>query len=106
MTSDHSEPDSVNEFVLAGEFGFLNVEGPFTAEKEGTLWTVAIPTEDDDHGTPNRFTLDSLRDGEGKAAVLIADGTAVGGGVVDTVAEPEGEGELHVVVDQYAMGGA
>lgn len=96
--------ESVNEFVFAGEFGFLNVEGPFSVEKEGTLWTIAVPTADGDHGTPNRFTLDSLRDGEGKAAVLIADGGAVGGGVVDTVFEPEGEGELHVVVDQYAQG--
>jgi hypothetical protein len=97
--------DSINELVFAGDFGFHRVDGPFAVEKEGTLWTIVVPTDEDDNGTPDRVTLKSLRDSEEKAAVLIADAKAVGGGLVDTVFEPDGEGELHIVVDQYARGG-
>lgn len=111
MTTDQTidgveQYESINEFALAGEFGFLRVEGPFACEKEGTLWTISIPTGGDDHGRPNDFTLRSLRDSEGKAGIIIADGKAVGGGLVDTTHEPEGEGVLHVVIDQYAQGGS
>ena len=98
-------PDSINQLVTAGKFGFLAVDGPFSVEKEGTLWTVIIPTGGDDYGKPNRFTLDQLRESDGTAAVLTADCEAVGGGVVKLTDEPEGENELHVVVDQYPMGG-
>ncbi|WP_330633755.1 WDGH domain-containing protein [Halocatena halophila] len=42
---------------------------------------------------------------EGYAAVLIADGNPIGGGIIDTVYDPQDEGETHVLVDQYAMGG-
>lgn len=100
--TDIERYDSINELVIAGEFGFLNVEGPFSVEKEGTLWTVMIPTDGD--SAPNPLSQNSLRDSGGKAAVLIADGTTVGGGIVKLADEPEGEGELHVVVDQYAKG--
>ncbi|ELZ05307.1 hypothetical protein [Natrialba aegyptia] len=96
--------ESINEFVLAGDFGFLRVDGPFSVEKEGALWTIKVPTAEDDYATPNRFTLSSLRDSDDKPAVLIADGQAVGGGLVDMAIEPDGEGELHIVVDQYARG--
>lgn len=99
--TDHS---SINEFAVAGDFGFLRVEGPFSVEREGTLWEIAIPTAGDDHGTPNPITLSSIRDAEGEAAVVVADGEVVGGGLVDVVDEPEGEGVLFVVIDQYARG--
>lgn len=97
-------PGSINQLVLAGEFGFMAVDGPFTVEKDGTVWNVAIPTDEDDHGTPNPFTLKSLRQSEGKAAVLIADAEAVGGGVVTDAGELEDSDKLYVSVDQYAHG--
>jgi len=98
--------DTINQLVTVGEFGYLAVDGPLSVEQDGTLWTVIIPTEGDDHSTPNALTLRQLRDSDGTAAVLIADCEAVGGGVVELTDEPEGEGALYVVVDQYAMGGA
>ncbi len=48
------------------------------------------------------LTLKSMQKGE--SAVLIADGEAVGGGVIDLTYEPDGEQERHIVVDQYAAG--
>lgn len=103
-TPQEETVDSINQLVLAGEFGFLAVDGPFTAEKDGKIWGVVVPTDQDDHAAPNRFTVEALRDGDEKAAVLIADGQAVGGGLVEDVVEPEGHDEMHVVVNQYAMG--
>lgn len=106
---DYDAPDvpgSINQLVLSGEFGFLAVDGPFTVEKDGTVWNVAIPTGEGDHGAPNPFTLKSLRDSQGKSAVLIADGEAVGGGVVTDARELEDKEKLYVWVDQYAMGSA
>jgi len=97
--------ETVNEFVIAGEFGFLRVEGPFECEKEGTLWTVVVPTDQDDYAAPNPITLGSLTDHDGESAVVIADGEAVGGGIVKLTNQIESEGELHIVIDQYAMGG-
>ena len=89
--------DSINEFVIVGDFGFKRVEGPWQVEKEGTKWTIILPYEEMDRAL-------SQKD-EGQGAVLIADGKAVGGGLVDVVFDPEGEGEQHVVVDQCARGG-
>lgn len=104
MSSDGSEQyDTINEFVIAGEFGFQRVAGPFSCEKEGTLWTVSVPTDEDDYAAPNTITLNSIKRQEGESAVIIADGKAVGGGVVELTHEPEGEGKLHVVINQYAM---
>lgn len=88
--------DSINEFVIAGEFGFDRHSGPWSVEKEGTKWTVIRPYDELERALGSHV--------EGEAAVLIADGQAVGGGIVDTVFDPEGEGEEHVVIDQYAMG--
>lgn len=89
-------PDSINEFVIAGNFGFKRVEGPWNVEKEGTKWTIIVPYEE----------MQTALGGhdEGKAAVLIADGQAVGGGIMDLVFDPKDEGEQHIVVDQYARG--
>jgi len=92
----------VNTIALVGEFGFLDVEGPFDYEKDGTVWSVSIPTDEDDHTAPNRGALHSLRDAEDKCAVAIADGEVVAGGVVVAADEPEGEGKLVLAVDQYA----
>lgn len=88
--------DSINELVVVGAFGFKRFKGPWEVEKEDTKWTVVFP-----HKSINQ-TPDSHN--EGFAAVLIADGKAVGGGQLDTVFTPQGENETHVVVDQYAMG--
>lgn len=95
--SDIEQYDTINELVIAGEFGYKRVEGPWSVEKEGTKWTIVIPYDRMER-TPGSHD-------EGKTAVLIADGKAVGGGLVDTVFDPQDEGETHVVVDQYAMGG-
>ena len=88
--------DSINEFVIVGDFGFRRVEGPWRVEKEGAKWTIIIPYEDMDRPLNQKE--------EGRGAVLIADGKAVGGGLVDVVFDPQDEGEQHVVVDQYARG--
>lgn len=88
--------DSINEFVAVGEFGFLRMRGPWSVEKEGTKWTIIVP-HDDSRGRMGP-------ENEGQGAVLIADGHAVGGGIIDVVDSPDGEGELHIVVDQYARG--
>lgn len=96
--------DTINEFAIAGDYGFQRVEGPFSVEKGGTCWTITVPTNEDDDRAPNPVILNSIKSKEGEAAVIIADGTAVGGGIVDLITEPEGEGELHVIIDQYAMG--
>lgn len=93
-------PDSINQLVIVGEFGYLDVGGPWEVEKSGTNWAVIIPYEDIESDTPAPSSHH-----EGCGAVLIADFEVVGGGVVDTVYDPEDEGETHVIVDQYAMGG-
>jgi hypothetical protein len=86
-------PDCINELVIVGEMGFLRLLGPWTVEKEGTKWTVILPVGKSIRGS-----------NEGKAAVLIADCQAVGGGIIDVVHEPDGEENPYVVVDQYAKG--
>jgi len=88
--------DSINEFVVVGDFGFNRVQGPWRVEKAGTKWTIILPYEELDRELSDTD--------EGRGAVLIADGKAVGGGLVDLVYDPEGEGEQHVVIDQYARG--
>lgn len=99
MIQHNEQYDSINEFVIAGKFGFLSVGGPFSVEKEATLWTIIVP-----NGDVDEWAMDSLRDSEGEAAVLIGDGQAIGGGLIDVTHEPEEEEELHVVVDQHAKG--
>jgi len=100
-----SHPDSINEFAIVSESGFKRTEGPFSVEKEGTLWTVRIPTDPQDPAYPGDISYRVLGgQDEGDGAALVADGEIVGGGIVKVVDEPEGEGELHVVVDQYARG--
>lgn len=94
---DTLHPDSINEFTIAGEFGFQRVSGPFEVVKEDTVWGIVVPKD----AHPTVSTLGSQ---EGEAAVLIADGEAVGGGVVTDIVEIEDHDELHVVVDQYVMG--
>lgn len=100
---DEKQYDYINEFVIVGDFGFNRIPGVREVEKSGTKWTVVF------HQKPNELT-DGSKDrvpgnhDEGYAAVLIADGKAVGGGIVETVTEPEGEDETHVIVDQYAIG--
>lgn len=92
------EPDSINEFAVVGEFGFKRVEGPFRVDKDGTVWVVFVPVEEAD------WTVRSLSDDEGNGAVLVADGEIVGGGILVDAVEPEGEDEIHVIIDQYARG--
>lgn len=94
----------VNTIALVGEFGFLDVEGPFDYEKDGTVWSVSIPTDTDDHAAPPRGSLHTLRDAEDKCAVAIADCEVVAGGIVVAADEPEGEEKIILAVDQYAMG--
>ncbi|NUC74986.1 hypothetical protein HTZ84_22235 [Haloterrigena sp. SYSU A558-1] len=91
------EPDTINSFAVTGDFGFNHVEGPFAVEKDGTKWTIAVPHDD-------VLSPSVLKDNEGDGCVLLADCEPVGGGLVETVHDPEGEGELHVVVDQYPRG--
>lgn len=90
--------DSINEFTISGEFGFLRVEGPFTASMEAGKWTITIPDDFDDGA--GGLIIQSLNDKEGEAAVLFADCVAIGGGVVEVVDQPDGEDETHVVVNQ------
>lgn len=89
----------INEFAVVGDFGFQRKGGLLNVEKTGTVWTVFIPISDVDF--PSVW-----KDHEGHHGVLVADGEVIGGGKVTDVYEPEGEGELHVLVDQYAMGDA
>jgi len=92
-----TEYDSINEFVVVGDFGFKRAEGPWEVEKEGTKWTIIVPYDE--------MQVPFSQSDEGLGAALIADGGVVGGGIVDTVFDPKDEGEQHVVVDQYARGG-
>lgn len=92
-----SHPDSINEFVVAGEFGFQRVPGPFEVVKDGTVWGIVVPN--DAHPT-----VSGLPEQEGEAAVLMADAEPVGGGIVTDVVEKDDHDELHVLVDQYAIG--
>lgn len=96
-TPTDETPDSINEFTIAGEFGYQRLEGPFEVVKDGTIWGIVVP---EDHH-PTVSTLDSQ---VGESAVLIADGVTVGGGVVDTVKHVEAHDEVHVLIDQYPMG--
>lgn len=93
-SQDHS---SINEFVVVGEFGFQRVPGPFEVVKDGTVWGIVVPM--DAHPTVRH-----LDDQGGEGAVIIADGQAVGGGILTDVVEKDDHDELHVLVDQYAMG--
>jgi len=97
MSKEQTQYDTVNELVIVGEFGFKRYEGPWEVSHGGTMHTVILPSDEMNHAPGSHD--------EGNGAVLIADGQAVHGGLVDTVFDPEGEGETHVVVDQYAMGG-
>lgn len=89
--------DTINEFTVAGEFGFQRVPGPFEVEKKGDVWGIVVPND----AHPTVSTLSAQK---GEAAVLVADGEAIGGGVISEVAELEEHDEVHVLVDQYAMG--
>lgn len=108
MPHELNQPDgiediaSINEFAIAGEFGFYRVEGPFEVVKSGTIWGIVVPLDK----LPNRFAEDALRRFEGEAAVLLADGSTAGGGVISAVESVEGHDEIHVLVDQYAQGEA
>lgn len=88
--------DSINEFVVVSEYGFRRAEGPWSVEKDGTKWTIIVPYDE--------MQVAFSHSDEGRGAVLIADGKAIGGGIVDAVFDPQDEGEQHVVVDQYAKG--
>lgn len=88
-------PDSINELVVAGEFGFKRIPGPLTVNKTGTMWWIEVPRD-------AHVTVRTLPGDEGEAAVLIADCEAVGGGIVDEVLEHDDH--VEVVVDQYARG--
>lgn len=88
-------PDTINEFAIIGDFGFKRVVGPFDAEKDGTLWTISVPLDSDEPA------IDTLALDDGRAASIVADGEIIGGGIVETVDAPDGEDELHVVIDQY-----
>lgn len=92
-------PDTINEFTIAGEFGFQRVPGPFEVVKDGTVWGIVVP--EDAHPT-----VRTLPDQEGEAAVLVADAETVGGGIVTDVVEKPDHDELHVLVDQYPQGGS
>jgi len=95
-TYDVEAYDSINEFVVVGEYGFKRYEGPWSVEQQGTVWNIACPYEETDH-VPGSYD-------EGNGVVLIADGKPVGGGLVEGVYEPDGVSEVRVIVDQYAMG--
>lgn len=90
--------DSINELTIVGEFGFQRVPGPFEVVKDGTIWGIVVP--EDTHQT-----VSTLSSQEGEAATLVADGETIGGGIVTDVVEVDDHDELHVLVDQYAMGG-
>jgi hypothetical protein len=96
--------DTINEFVVVGEFGFDRVEGPFSVEKEGTNWEILIPLNENDRSSIPDHQQSGLRSHEGERAVLLADTEPIGGGVIELVDEPEGEEMMVVLVDQYAMG--
>jgi hypothetical protein len=96
MSGEHETYDTINEFGIVGDFGFMRFEGPWSVEKEGTKWTIVMPYDDMERSAGTHS--------EGKSAVLIADGKIIGGGIVDAVFDPRDEGEQHVVVDQYARG--
>lgn len=91
--------ESINEFVIASEYGYIRFVGPFSVEKTGTRWTIMLP---DDEEIPNVGMLSAA---VGDAGVLIADGRAVGGGIFEEIDDPEGEDRLVAIVNQYAMGG-
>lgn len=90
-------PDSINEFTITGDFGFQRVLGPFDVVKDGTIWGIHVPKD-------THPTVRALPSREGEAAVLVADGEVIGGGIVSDVVEVPDHDELHVLVDQYAMG--
>lgn len=98
----HEIPDTINEFAIIGDFGFHRVEGPFRLDSAGTNRTVILPLADDVWGNIDARTASLLEDTEGERVALVADGEIVGGGVVTDVWAPDGEDELHLVVDQYA----
>jgi len=96
--SDGTEQyETINEFAVAGDFGFQRVRGPFEVVKDGTIWGIVVPK--DAHPT-----VSTLPNQEGEAAVLVADAKIVGGGLVTDVVEVSEHDELHVLVDQYARG--
>jgi len=103
--ANNDEPSSINQLVQAGEYGFAAVDGPFLVDKDGTKWSIQVPLDDDDALNPDRAAMMTLNGmSEGEAAVLIADGEAVGGGLIESIYEPEGEETMFIVVDQYAAG--
>lgn len=89
---------TINEFGVVGEWGFVSNEGPYEADKEGTIWVIYIPSED------AGSMIHHLTDLQGEGSVILSDGEIIGGGILVDVFEPEGEEEIHVVIDQYAMG--
>jgi hypothetical protein len=94
--------DYINEFVIVGDFGFNRISGPCEVEKSGTKWTVVFQQKPNELTDGSKDRVPGSHD-EGYAAVLIADSKVVGGGIVETVTEPEGEDETHVIVNQYAI---
>jgi len=60
-----NEYESINEFVVVGEFGFQRVPGPFEVAKGGTVWGIVVP----EGAHP---TVQTLPGQEGEAAVTSA----------------------------------
>jgi len=90
---------SINEFAVIGEFGFQRVEGPFEVVKDGTVWGINVPKD-------THPTVSTLPGQEDEAAVIVADGEIVGGGILTDVVEETEHDEYHVLIDQYVMGGS
>jgi hypothetical protein len=96
-TGGTEQYETINEFAVAGDFGFQRAPRPFEVVKDGTVWGIVVPK--DAHPT-----VSTLPNQEGEAAVLVADAKIVGGGLVTDVLELSEHDELHVLVDQYARG--
>ena len=98
MSKHEQKYDSINELAVVGDFGFQRIEGPFSAEKTGTVWSVLIPMN-------THPTVSTLPDQEGEAAAIVADAEIVGGGIITDVIASEDDETLTVLIDQYARGG-
>lgn len=102
MTSEDSEsrlnrpPEYINEFAVVGEFGYNRFEGPFHAEKDGTMRVIDIPA---DYEHPS---LSILSHHEGDSVALVIDGEVQGGGVIEDIIDDLEDTQYRVLVDEYA----
>lgn len=96
-------PNTIQQFVFVGDFGHDTYTGRFEFAVEEGIASIIIPIESDESPLSD-IREERLRGHDGDYIVVVADGEVETGGKAIEIYEPDGEGQIHIVIDQYPMG--